>query len=64
MQFFWTTFRDFAEACGFDISISEIKITFGMQKTAEINANLKKNFLIFIAKYLIFVYKYRNKMSI
>ena len=38
------------EASGFDISISEIKVTFGIQNTAEINANLK-NFLIFTAKY-------------
>ena len=32
------------EASGFDISISEIEITFGIQKSAEINANLKKKF--------------------
>ena len=64
MQFFWTKFRDFFKANGYDKAMSEIKITFGIQKTAEIKANLKKNFLIFIAKYLIFVYKYRNKMSI
>ena len=44
MQFFWTKFRDFFEANGFDISISELNITFGIQKTAEINANLKKLF--------------------
>ena len=49
----------FFEANGFDISISELKITFGIHKTAEINANLK-NFLIFTAKYFIFVCKYRN----
>ena len=54
MQFFWTKFRDFFEANWFDISISELKITFGIQKTAEINANLK-NFLIFTARYFIFV---------
>ena len=34
----------FFEANGFDISISELKIIFGIQKTAEINANLKKLF--------------------
>ena len=39
----------FFEASGFAISISEPKITFGIQKTSEINANLK-NFLIFTAK--------------
>ena len=44
MQFFWTRLRDFLEASGFDISISEIKLTFGIQKTAEINANLKNLF--------------------
>ena len=54
MQFFWTKFRDFFEASGFDVSISEIKVTFGIQNTAEIKANLK-NFLIFTAKYFIFV---------
>ena len=50
VQFFWTKFRDFFEANGLVISISELKITFGIQKkkTAEINANLK-NFLILIA---------------
>ena len=63
VQFFWKKFRDFFEANGFDISISELKITFGMQKTAEINANLK-NFLIFTAKYFIFVCKYRKKLPI
>ena len=52
----------FFEANGFDISISEFKITFGIQKTAEINANLK-NFLIFTAKYFIFVCKYRKKTA-
>ena len=31
----------FFEANGFDILISKLKITFGIQKTAEINANLK-----------------------
>ena len=56
VQFFWRFF----EASGFDISISEIKITFGIQKTAEIYANLK-NFLIFTAKYFTFVCKYRKK---
>ena len=63
MQFFWTKFRDFFEASGFDVSISEIKVTFGIQKTAEIKANLK-NFLIFTAKYFIFVWKYRKKLPI
>ena len=53
----------FFEANGFDISISELKITFGIQKTAEINANLK-NFLIFTAKYFIVVCKYRKKLPI
>ena len=43
MQFFWTKFRDFFEASGFDILISEIKKKFGLQKTAEMNAN-HKNF--------------------
>ena len=51
------------EANGFDISISELKITFGIQKTAEVNANLK-NFLISTAKYFIFVCKYRKKLPI
>ena len=43
VQFFWTKFRDSFEANGFDISISELKITFGIQKTAEIIGNLKRN---------------------
>ena len=55
--------KRFFEASGFDISISEIKVTFGIQNTAEINANLK-NFLIFTAKYFIFVCKYRKKLPI
>ena len=63
MQFFWTKFRDFFEASGFDISISEIKVMFGIQNTAEINANLK-NFLILTAKYFILVCKYRKKLPI
>ena len=63
VQFFWTKFRDFFEASGFDVSISEIKVTFGIQNTAEIKANLK-NFLIFTAKYFIFVCKYRKKLPI
>ena len=62
VQFFWTKFRDFFEASGFDISISKIKVTFGIQNTAEIKANLK-NFLIFTAKYFIFVCKYRKKTA-
>ena len=56
VQFFWTKFREFFEASCFDISISEIKVTFGIQNSAEINANLK-NFPIFTAKYFIFVRK-------
>ena len=63
VQFFWTKFRDFFEASGFDVSISEIKVTFGIQNTAEIKANLK-NFLIFTAKYFIFVCKYKKKLPI
>ena len=53
----------FFEASGFDVSISEINVTFGIQNTAEIKANLK-NFLIFTAKYFIFVCKYRKKLPI
>ena len=49
VQFFWTKFRDFFQANGLDISIPEIKITFGIQSFAKINANLT-NFLIFTAK--------------
>ena len=59
VQFFWTQLRDYFEASGFDISVSEIKTTFGIHSMAEINATLK-NFLIFTAKYFIFVCKYRK----
>ena len=34
MQFFGAKIRDFFEASGFDISISEIKVMFGIQNTA------------------------------